>query len=74
MNAETLPPHIHDFLLDLAQRDVSPRTLATYRADLVQFARWFYATTGEAFTAAATTPAEVAIVPVQGRGRLHCAH
>ena len=48
---ETTPPTIDQFLQELKRQDLSPLTLINYKADLVHFARWLKATTGDDFSA-----------------------
>src|SRR4051812_9628255 len=47
------------FLNELARQEAAANTVASYRADLALFARWFDATNGEAFSAAAVTPTDI---------------
>ncbi len=54
-----VPIDIADFLADLRRQEVAPKTVASYATDLCAAARWFTATTGEAFTAAAVTPTDL---------------
>jgi integrase/recombinase XerC len=56
---QNTPDEVAEFLTDLQRQEVSPRTLVSYQSDLTLFARWFIATNGEAFTAAAVTPTDV---------------
>lgn len=56
---EPLPADIQAFLDDLARQQRSPHTRSAYEHDLVQFARWFRLSNGEAFSAAGVTPTDV---------------
>src|SRR3954454_13519296 len=47
------------FISELGRQEATANTVASYRADLALFARWFEATNGEAFGAAAVTPTDV---------------
>src|SRR4051794_10017407 len=47
------------FLGELGRQEAAANTVASYGADLALFARWFAATNGEAFTAAAVTPTDI---------------
>src|SRR5262249_38296089 len=47
------------FLADLDREGAAPKTLRSYRSDLLAFARWFEESTGEACAAAAVTPTDV---------------
>lgn len=47
------------FLADLERQETSPKTRASYRLDLLHFARWFSETVGERFTPKAVTPTDV---------------
>jgi integrase/recombinase XerD len=47
------------FLQDLERQEVSPKTRASYRLDLLHFAGWFARTVGETFSAEAVTPTDV---------------
>src|SRR5215207_4507991 len=58
MNDDT-PQEVTMFVTDLGRQEVAPLTLTSYQSDLALFARWFVATNGEAFTAAAVTPTDV---------------
>src|SRR5215217_6865511 len=47
------------FLQDLEHQEVSPKTRASYRLDLLHFAGWFGQTVGEWFSPEAVTPTDV---------------
>jgi site-specific recombinase XerD len=47
------------FLQDLERQEVSPKTRASYRLDLLHFAGWFAETVGERFGPEAVTPTDV---------------
>ena len=51
MITDTIPEDITDFVVELQRQEVAPKTVASYRSDLLGFARWFTDTTGEAFCA-----------------------
>ena len=59
MITETIPQDIIDFVTALQRQEVAPKTIASYRSDLLGFARWFTDSTSEAFTAGAVTPTDV---------------
>lgn len=59
MIAEDTPQDITAFMTELQRQEVAPKTIASYRSDLLGFARWFTDSTSEAFTAAAVTPTDV---------------
>jgi len=47
------------FIADLERQEVSPKTRASYRLDLLYFASWFRRTVGERFSPEAVTPTDV---------------
>src|SRR5829696_9163135 len=47
------------FLQDLERQEVSPKTRASYRLDLLHFAGWFSQTVGESFAPDTVTPTDV---------------
>jgi integrase/recombinase XerD len=53
------PHEVTMFVTDLQRQEVAPLTLTSYQSDLALFVRWFVATIGEAFSAAAVTPTDV---------------
>ena len=59
MIAEETPQDITDFITELQRQEVAPKTITSYRSDLLGFARWFTASTSEIFTAVAITPTDV---------------
>ncbi len=59
MITQETPQDITDFIAELQRQEVAPKTIASYRSDLLGFARWFTDSTSEAFTAAAVTPTDV---------------
>jgi site-specific recombinase XerD len=59
MITEDTPQDISDFIAELQRQEAAPKTVASYRSDLLGFARWFTDSTGEAFTARAVTPTDV---------------
>jgi site-specific recombinase XerD len=56
---QDIPLDITEFLADLRRQEVAPKTVSSYATDLRAVARWFTATTGEAFAAAAVTPTDL---------------
>lgn len=52
-------PIVTAFLDELHRQGLAATTIASYRSDLVGFARWFVMTTGEAFTPQAVTPTDI---------------
>jgi site-specific recombinase XerD len=52
-------PDISAFVAELTRQGMAAKTIATYRTDLIQFARWFTDTTGEPFSARAVTPTDI---------------
>src|SRR5919202_638571 len=52
-------PDIAAFVAELGRQGLAEKTIATYRTDCTQFARWFTESTGEAFRAAAVTPSDI---------------
>ena len=48
-----------DFLGELERREAAPRTVESYRQDLLLFAKWFDSTNGEVFSARAVTPTDL---------------
>ncbi len=56
---QTATNDIPDFLADLVRQDLASKTIATYKADLTAFARWFSSTVGEPFSARAVTPTDL---------------
>jgi len=59
MITEETPQDITDFITDLMRQEVAPKTVTSYRSDLLGFARWFTGSTSEAFTASTVTPTDV---------------
>src|SRR4051812_45927260 len=55
----TMTEELTLFLSELGRQEAAANTVASYRADLQLFARWFEATNGEAFSAAAVTPTDI---------------
>ena len=56
---QTMTDDATDFVTELTRQQVAAKTMRSYHSDLVQFARWFEGSTGEAFRAAAVTPTDV---------------
>ncbi len=56
---QDVPVDITDFIADLRRQEVAEKTITSYRADVLGFARWFSDTTGEAFAAVRVTPTDV---------------
>src|ERR687888_2097058 len=52
-------PDITAFVAELRRVGLAAKTIATYRTDCTQFARWFTDSTGEAFRAASVTPSDI---------------
>src|SRR6266536_4910820 len=50
---------VERFLQDLERQEASPKTRASYRLDLLQFAAWFARTVGEDFSPEAVTQTDV---------------
>ncbi len=59
MITQDIPQDITDFITELQRQEVAPKTIASYRSDLLGFARWFTDSTSEAFTPAAVTPTDI---------------
>ena len=53
------PAELEPFLKNLERQERSPNTLSSYRLDLLHFARWFKASPGETFAAAAVTSTDI---------------
>lgn len=56
---QDLPIDISEFIADLRRQEVAPTTVTSYATDLRALARWFTATTGQAFAAAVVTPTDL---------------
>jgi site-specific recombinase XerD len=52
-------PDISAFSAELTRQGMAEKTVTTYATDLVQFARWFSDTTGEAFSSRGVTPTDI---------------
>jgi integrase/recombinase XerD len=57
--SQDLPAEVALFLAELERREASPRTIRSYKADLLSFARFYRGSTGERFSAAAVTPTDL---------------
>ena len=59
MSTDTIPQDITAFVVELQRQEVAPKTVASYRSDLLGFAHWFADSTGEVMVTSAVTPTDI---------------